>query len=581
MSYRGPTAATPIAVSASAVTTLGTSHPLPQVTATSDANQLIHVVGLSGSTTATVPSGVAARAAQAGNVSLLMADRYQPRPGMSPAANATTATAVNSASLTVAIVPGATDQRLGYAGHSDNPSHLNNSSGALIERYHTLTGGVSATEKATTQPTGVFSDDFTGANGAVWNASKWTTTSNDTSKKVDIQSNQGELYVNGASARATATMTSVVNSEATFSYRFSDRNASSFLRIFLRASGATGANQMPNAYRVEIASNSSTIALQKFVGNTVTQLGSFTYSANTSTQRVRFRVQDNVIQARVWPDGTAEPTGWSLTATDSAVTAAGVLQIAHSHTSGARSVYLDDLLVTSGVTPDRTWSYPNLHGDVTATADNSGTRTWIGWFGPFGENGGGSNPVNTASQATSWGWHGQQQRLSDRGLIHMGARPYIPGLGRFLAVDPVEGGCANFYVYVYGDPVNSSDVSGKSMCDIPVWGSVIDFLGFGGLLSPTTGEVISAGVQNLGPWAVEGGATHMGKTAVANGAAKAGSGGLLGSGIATLAQVLCYLADQSSGAGPLMNEGYADRSRKGQPIYMDGSGVPAYPPVLR
>jgi hypothetical protein len=44
----------------------------------------------------------------------------------------------------------------------------------------------------------------------------------------------------------------------------------------------------------------------------------------------------------------------------------------------------------------------------------------------------------------------------------MGARPYLPDLGRFLSADPVEGGCANDYEYVFGDPANSTDLDGRS-----------------------------------------------------------------------------------------------------------------------
>ncbi|KZB79174.1 RHS repeat domain-containing protein [Amycolatopsis regifaucium] len=44
----------------------------------------------------------------------------------------------------------------------------------------------------------------------------------------------------------------------------------------------------------------------------------------------------------------------------------------------------------------------------------------------------------------------------------MGARPYSPLLGRFLSVDPVDGGSANDYDYVAGDPINAMDLDGNS-----------------------------------------------------------------------------------------------------------------------
>jgi hypothetical protein len=43
----------------------------------------------------------------------------------------------------------------------------------------------------------------------------------------------------------------------------------------------------------------------------------------------------------------------------------------------------------------------------------------------------------------------------------MGARQYVPGLGRFLEVDPVEAGSANDYEYCFGDAVNCLDLDGQ------------------------------------------------------------------------------------------------------------------------
>ena len=55
----------------------------------------------------------------------------------------------------------------------------------------------------------------------------------------------------------------------------------------------------------------------------------------------------------------------------------------------------------------------------------------------------------------------------------MGARQYNPSSGRFTSIDPVEGGSANDYEYVAGDPIGLSDISGESpMKEAGFWESL-------------------------------------------------------------------------------------------------------------
>jgi RHS repeat-associated protein len=109
------------------------------------------------------------------------------------------------------------------------------------------------------------------------------------------------------------------------------------------------------------------------------------------------------------------------------------------------------------------WSYPNVHGDVMAVADNAGAKQ--GATKTYDPNGVAlaGLPDNSAGNL-DYGWLGQNQRPIEHAgalaTIEMGARQYVPSIGRFLEVDPVTGGSCNDYDYVCGDPGNGSDLSG-------------------------------------------------------------------------------------------------------------------------
>jgi RHS repeat-associated protein len=89
-------------------------------------------------------------------------------------------------------------------------------------------------------------------------------------------------------------------------------------------------------------------------------------------------------------------------------------------------------------------------------------------YDPYGNPVTGSTPDNSTG-AFDHAWLGQHQRPLEhetglQPIIEMGARQYSPLLGRFLQVDPVEGGSANDCDYANADPVNQFDLDGLRAC---------------------------------------------------------------------------------------------------------------------
>lgn len=79
-------------------------------------------------------------------------------------------------------------------------------------------------------------------------------------------------------------------------------------------------------------------------------------------------------------------------------------------------------------------------------------------------------PTN-ASYGATFSFEDGNGKLSATGAFNltpvlMGARVYIPSMGRFTSVDPDPGSLPNLYTYPL-DPINESDLSGGAAADRP------------------------------------------------------------------------------------------------------------------
>ena len=191
----------------------------------------------------------------------------------------------------------------------------------------------------------LFTDPFTGSDGAAWSAN-WTAGEVRTGATATILGNQGRLlsgtgtgWTGRISMKAAGTMPADVEVATTFAYNATE----SYLWLTLRGdTGAVGAD----GYVLQLF-RGGTIGIRKLVGYAETALGtaSFTF-ADSTLYKVRFQAIGSALKVKVWAASGSEPGSWTLEITDGTITAAGTVSVACGGGDLANGVvFIDDASV--------------------------------------------------------------------------------------------------------------------------------------------------------------------------------------------------------------------------------------------
>jgi RHS repeat-associated protein len=113
-----------------------------------------------------------------------------------------------------------------------------------------------------------------------------------------------------------------------------------------------------------------------------------------------------------------------------------------------------------------TWLVGDRLGSVRAEYNNSGTLTANVNYDPFGTPQGGSQP-------SDFGFTGEPHEAGG-GLVHLRARWYAPGSGRFVSRDPFAGAPSSPatlhpYMYAHNDPATLTDPTGMCVESADNW----------------------------------------------------------------------------------------------------------------
>ena len=210
-----------------------------------------------------------------------------------------------------------------------------------------VTTGTDSTFTTTATPAGpaaVFLDGFNGDTGAAWSA-PWTTLTATTAATATMTGTQGRLNAGTLTGNAgviVQVLSGYTLADADITFAVTLPASDAIVDVIMRSS--TGS--IDNGYSLGLSTDFSP-GIGKFVAGTLTVFQQNTGVSLTAGVQylVRMSTAGSTIRARIWPLGTAEPSTWTVSATDTTYTSGGLAVRFTGATTANAVAYIDDFAV--------------------------------------------------------------------------------------------------------------------------------------------------------------------------------------------------------------------------------------------
>lgn len=242
--------------------------------------------------------------------------------------------------------------------------------------------------------------------------------------------------------------------------------------------------------RVEATSSNDTLEHDS-LGN-LTQFGNLELTYEQTNQLIEAKDGATTVAFDRLPDGDL----YRKTTTNGSDTtiryALNGLILDESGNATSQTVAIGPLLANFDLTTPSASDYTVItlqYGNALLRLDSTGAPQNLDkptLYSPWGEaiNAPASDPARPL-----YGWQAANLLETNLGLVQMGERTYLTGLGRFTTLDPLFGGGINGYNYGNNDPINNNDPNGKSSLIDPSSFTRDEQIAFYGTISVGSGLV--------------------------------------------------------------------------------------------